>query len=307
MNFRQFEALYWIARLGSFHAAARRLKTSQPAISARIRELERELGVELFDRGGRSARPTQKGHELLHYAEQIMAMSAEIQQRVGTKEALSGLVRLGVTPVSAVTWMPTLLKRLERTYPGIIVEYTVDASESLQGGMLKGELDIVFMAGPISSPQVVVESLGKVSVSWLASPDLGLPLAPMSAADMALWPIITDARGSHLHELATDWFRAEGVEPGRHHSCSSLLTRIRLATQGLGVAMGPASSAAHELAAGTLRVVATKRPLPPLEYRVVYSSIGLSPATKLVAEHIKELIGETRDLQLYYSPDAVGR
>jgi DNA-binding transcriptional LysR family regulator len=196
---------------------------------------------------------------------------------------------------------------LQRIYPGIIVEYTVDASEVLQARLLRGELDVVFMAGPVAAPQIMAESLGKVDISWLASPELGLPLASMSAADMALWPIITDTRGTHLHELATEWFRAEGVEPGRHHSCSSLLTRIQLATQGLGVAMGPASSASRELAAGTLRVVATKRPLPSLEYRIVYSAIGLSPATRLVAQHVKELIGEKPDLQLYYSSDAIGR
>jgi DNA-binding transcriptional LysR family regulator len=63
MNFRQLEALYWIVRLGSFHAAARHLKTSQPAISARIREMEQQLGVTLFDRSGRKVRPTPKGHE----------------------------------------------------------------------------------------------------------------------------------------------------------------------------------------------------------------------------------------------------
>ncbi len=65
MNFRQFEALYWIGRLGSFHAAARQLRTLQPAISARIRELELELRVLIFDRADRRLRPTAKGLELL--------------------------------------------------------------------------------------------------------------------------------------------------------------------------------------------------------------------------------------------------
>lgn len=50
MNFRHYEALYWIGRLGSFHAAARHLHTSQAAISVRIRDLERQLGVVLFER-----------------------------------------------------------------------------------------------------------------------------------------------------------------------------------------------------------------------------------------------------------------
>jgi DNA-binding transcriptional LysR family regulator len=68
MNFRQFQVLYWIARLGSFHAAARHLKTSQPAISARIREMEQQFGVTLFDRSERKVRSTPRGHALLRYA-----------------------------------------------------------------------------------------------------------------------------------------------------------------------------------------------------------------------------------------------
>ena len=56
----------------------RHLKTSQPAISTRIRELERELGVVLFDRSERKVRPTPKGHELLHYAAQVIGIASEI-------------------------------------------------------------------------------------------------------------------------------------------------------------------------------------------------------------------------------------
>lgn len=301
MNFRQFEALYWIARLGTFHAAARHLKTSQPAISARIREFEKELGVDLFDRSSRNARPTAKGHELLHYAAQIMAISSEIQQRVGTREAMSGNVRLGVTSVPAITWLPTLLRRLARTYPGISLSFSVDSSETLHALMNRGLLDVAVLAGPIDSPKLTTESVGTVSMTWLASPELGLPLGPMSAADLALWPVISDAPGAHLHGLAMEWFRAEGVEPERHHGCSSLPTRIQLGVEGIGVILAPPSAASRELAVGTLRHVATTRPMPPLEYVVAYTDIGRSPAARLVAETAKELIGEKPDLQLYYS------
>src|SRR5438045_2514356 len=97
MHLKQFEALYWVARLGGFHAAARHLKTAQPTISARIRELELLLGVELFDRSRRQAVLTAKGQELVGYAEQMLRLASDIQQRVGTPHALSGRVRLGVT------------------------------------------------------------------------------------------------------------------------------------------------------------------------------------------------------------------
>jgi DNA-binding transcriptional LysR family regulator len=304
MNFRQFEALYWIARLGSFHAAARHLRTSQPAISARIREMERQLGVTLFDRSERKVRPTPKGHELLRYAAQVMAIAAEIQQRVGTREALTGRVRLGVPGIAALTWLAHLLDRVARTYPGLIVEFTVDSSEILDEQMQQGRLDVAVLAGPVASPTVTAESLGHVALAWLCSPLLDLKLGKLRAADIALWPVITDRAGTHLHGAAMDWFRAEGVEPARHHGCSSLPTRIQLAARGVGIALAAPSAASRELAHGALRLIETARPPPSLEYVIAYTAVGLEPGGRLVAEMAKALIAQKPDLQAYYS--AVG-
>lgn len=305
MNFRQFEALYWIARLGSFHAAARHLKTSQPAISARIREMEQLLGVTLFDRSERKVRPTPKGHEMLRYAAQMMAIAAEIQQRVGTREALTGRVRLGVPSISALTWLPSLLDRVTRTYPGLIVEFTVDSSEILDEQMRNGLLDVAVLAGPVVSPKVTTESLGRVALAWLCSPRLDLPIGTLGAADIALWPVITDRAGTHLHGAAMDWFRAESAEPMRHHGCSSLPTRIQLAVRGVGIALASPPAASRELAHGALRLVETARPPPSLEYVLAYSSVGLEPGGRLVAEMAKALIARKPDLQAYYSALAI--
>ena len=100
--------------------------------------MERELGVTLFDRSEHKARPTAKGQELLHYAAQLMAMAAEIRQRVGTREALFGHVRLGVTSVPALTWLPSLIERMARSYPGIVIEFTVNSSEVLHDQLERG-------------------------------------------------------------------------------------------------------------------------------------------------------------------------
>jgi DNA-binding transcriptional LysR family regulator len=301
MNFGQFEALYWIARLGSFHAAARHLKTSQPAISARIRGLEQQLGVALFDRSEHKARPTAKGQELLHYAAQLIGIASEITQRVGTREALSGRVRLGVTSVPALTWLPNLLERVARSYPGIVIEFMVDSSEVLHDRIGRGQLDVAVVAGPLASPKVTTEPLGSVPMAWLASPKLNLPLQPMRAADLALWPVISDRQGSHLYTAAMEWFRREGVEPRQHHGCSSLPTRIHLALQGVGVALAAPSAASRELSRGTLQIVATLNAPPTLDYVIAYASIGSSPSVRIVADAAKSLIGQKPDLQSYYS------
>ena len=76
MNIRQLETFYWIAQLGTFSAAAERLHTSQANVSARIRELEEELGLALFDRIGRQVQLTVKARELLGYAERVVNEAA---------------------------------------------------------------------------------------------------------------------------------------------------------------------------------------------------------------------------------------
>jgi DNA-binding transcriptional LysR family regulator len=63
MNLRQVETFYWAAKLGSFSAAAERMNATQSTVSMRIQEIERDLGVALFDRVQRTARLTPKGRE----------------------------------------------------------------------------------------------------------------------------------------------------------------------------------------------------------------------------------------------------
>ena len=112
MNQRQLESFLAIAKHGSFAAAAERLFITQSAISARIKELEDDLGVELFDRSLKKVQLTIKGRELVQYAEQISVLFDEIRSKVGTAGAQSGVVRIGVVELVAITWMSKLLQRI---------------------------------------------------------------------------------------------------------------------------------------------------------------------------------------------------
>jgi DNA-binding transcriptional LysR family regulator len=301
MNFRQYEALYWIGRLGSFHAAARQLKTSQPAISARIRELEEALGIKLFERADRKALLTTKGRELLPYAAQLMGLIADIRQHVGAREALTGRVRFGATNIHALTWLPGLIERLAESHPGILVEIAIDTSETMQALLERGRLDIAIVAGPLRGLKLTAEPVGRVANVWVASPRLCFPSAPQSARELARWPIISDRPGTHLHAATMDWFRVEGVEPQCHHSCSLLPTRIHLALEGIGVALAAHSAVQRELDTGLLRVAPTTRPAPELPYVMAYSDIGLSPCGQAVVEAVRAAIAAQPTLDAYYA------
>lgn len=288
----QLAAFREIVRAGGFHAAARRLGVAQPSISARLKELEALLGVALVERGARHLRLTPEGRELLDYAEKILALGREAVERVGARDRPAGRVRLGLTAIPAVTWLPRLVARLERLHPAVRLEFAVESSEVLRELLQRGGLDLACLAGPLELPGVTVEPLGTVAMAWLAGPGLELPAGPLGPAELARVPLVTDTPGSHLHGLALDWFRSGGVEPERHHACSSLPTRIRLAALGLGVAMAPASVARRELAEGSLRLLPTNPPLPGLGYVLAVVGEPPSPAVATVAELARRAMAE---------------
>jgi DNA-binding transcriptional LysR family regulator len=122
LSIRNLETLLWISRLGSFAQAAKRLRTTQPAVSMRIRELERYLGVKLLNRSRNKVRLTDKGRECVATAERIVALAANLKQRISEKKALSGNVRVGVSEAVALSWLPALVSRLNSDFPGIVVE-----------------------------------------------------------------------------------------------------------------------------------------------------------------------------------------
>lgn len=307
MHLRQLESFYWVARLGSFHAAARRLDTTQSTISLRIRELERQLGAELFDRGGRNAMPTARGRELVRHAEEMLRIATAIREQVGRPQALAGIVRVGVTGVPASTWLPSMLRRLAQAYPDIAIEVTVDTSETLQRQLLTGELGVALLSAD-SRPADGVDArpAGRIELGWLASPALVDFDRPVTPRDLQALAVISDVRGNRLHAIARDWFATAGAAPTLHHACASLETRLRLAAEGVGVALAAPAAAVRHLDDGRLRVLEADPPLPALDYVLATVRAELSPAVRVVATAITERLAGRDGLRDDYVASAIG-
>src|ERR1700730_6911121 len=96
VDFKSIETFLWVVTLGSFRGAAQRLNTTQPAISQRIAQLEREMGVKLLTRAPRVASLTTSGRQLMVYAEKLIGLRSEMIAEVGDRSAMRGVVRLGV-------------------------------------------------------------------------------------------------------------------------------------------------------------------------------------------------------------------
>ena len=150
----------------------------------------------------------------------MLRLTGEVEQRVGSRAALVGRVRFGVTSIPAVTWIPRMMRRLVRAFPGIEPAFVVDTSESIRRQLLEGDLGLAFLAWPLVEPSLVTEEFKRAAMAWLASPELPLPGPMIAPRDLVEVSVITDAPGSFLHGLAG--LRGAGVAPRRHHACASL-------------------------------------------------------------------------------------
>ena len=148
MTFDQIRTFFWVARLGGFRRAADRLHLSQPAVSTRISNLEQELRVPLFERGPGGLVQTKQGTLLLSYAEQMLFVEEEINQRVSNPSEAEGLFRVGASETIAQAWLPDFLKAFSQQYPRVNVDLTVDISLNLRSELLERKLDLALLTVP---------------------------------------------------------------------------------------------------------------------------------------------------------------
>lgn len=106
MNLRFIETFLWVARLGSFRAAAERLNTTQAAVSNRIATLEAALGQDLFERMPGGVRLSPIGQRAIAPAEDLMRSAMEFRISVGRPEQLRSTVRIGTIDSIVQAWLP---------------------------------------------------------------------------------------------------------------------------------------------------------------------------------------------------------
>lgn len=283
MNFKQLETYYWAAKLGSFCSAAQRLNATQSTVSMRIIELERDLGVELFDRSQRTARPTAKGRELMAYAEQAMRLSVEIQQIIGAENAATGILRIGVVEMISVTWLPALMKLIHERFPSITVELDEALTHNLIERLNQGSLDLILIPGRVPGYSTTPVPLGYVDFAWVASPSLGVPDSILTPKIMQEYPIIALSRESYHYTSIEDWFRSGDAYCRRVDTCKSFGVAASLAAAGLGLTLLPPRCHQDAIDSGRLKILETDPPVPRVEFTATTAIGSVQPVARKIA------------------------
>src|SRR6266436_3423338 len=284
VDFKSIETFLWVVTLGSFRGAAQRLNTTQTAISQRIAQLEREMGVKLLNRDHRVATPTPSGRQMMVYAEKLIGLRAQMMAEVGDRSAMRGVMRLGVAETIVHTWLPRLVKSMNEVYPNLSLEIEVDITPNLTARLLAQEIELAFVVGPLSASGVRNRVLCDYPVGFLASPALGLGKGPLTVQDLAKFPIITFPRKTQPYEAVRALFNRPDLPPIRLHASASLATVIHMAIEGLGIAVIPDAIVAGELADGRLQRIDTDLKIPPLTFSASWLASPEIVAVERVAD-----------------------
>ena len=306
LDFKSIETFLWVANLRSFRGAADKLNTTQPAVSMRISQLEEQLGVRLLERDRRAVAPTPKGQELLGYAERMMRLRAEMIEAVGDRSTMRGIVRLGCSETIVHTWLPLLIERVNAAYPNLELEIEVDISPNLRERLVARDLDlaleievditpnlrerlvardldIALLLGPIGDPNIHSRTLCSFPLAFVAGNKLKLPPRAIGLEQIAKFPIVTFSRNTHPYIVLREMFARAGL-PVTIHASASLATVVRMALDGIGIAVIPPAILDNVAGLGKLRQVKTTAKLPSLNFVVSWPSSPDSFAAQKVAE-----------------------
>ncbi|MFN0141810.1 MAG: LysR family transcriptional regulator [Pyrinomonadaceae bacterium] len=255
MEIRQLKAFLAIAEAKTFTAGARRVNVTQAAISMQIKQLEDEVGLQLFTRTPRRVILTEAGEYLLERARKILREHdnalAEIAELAGAEH---GRLRIGSASAEFATLqLPHILQSIREKYPNADIAVTAGTSQKLVDKIMHGEIDIAFVSLPVDNSSITTERLFSDEIVAIAHPSH--PLANeryISAAALAGEKLILGERGGNTRRMIDDFFNAANVRPNIVMELSRQEAINQMVENNLGVGTAGAKTIASEIREGRL-------------------------------------------------------
>ncbi|HEX5659182.1 MAG TPA: LysR substrate-binding domain-containing protein, partial [Polyangiales bacterium] len=257
MDLHKLRTFSVVAAEGNITRAARRLSTSQPAISKQLAELEEALGTPLFHRLPRGVRLTEAGHILLRHADRIFQEEGQAESELA---ALSGLTRGRLTVGASTTigsyLIPQLFGAFHRAHPEVRLELEIANTTVVQAMVLDDRIDLGLIEGFVAAEQLAAEVVHYDEMVAIAGPTH--PLASrlsITARELVAYPFIGRERGSGTREVIEAKLSALSVELEPTMSLGSTEAIKRLVIEGAGFAIVSKLAVERELQEGRLLAV----------------------------------------------------
>ncbi|MBC3474979.1 putrescine utilization regulator PtrR [Pseudomonas taiwanensis] len=237
MDLAQLEIFCSVAKEGSITAAAAKLHRVPSNLTTRIKQLEADLGADLFIREKLRLRLSPTGKTFLEYSHRILELVAEARQIVDGSEP-RGVFPLGSLESTAAVRIPSVLAAFHQRYPQVQMDLTTGSSGDMIEGVLSGELAAAFVDGPLRHPSL--DGVEIFTEEMVIIAPQGHP--PITQASCVAGETIYAFRANCSYRRHFEnWFGMDRVLPGRIVEMESYHGMLACVTAGAGIAMLPRS------------------------------------------------------------------
>lgn len=239
---KQLRAFLAVAELSSFRRAANRLRVSQPALSAMIRDLEHEIGLRLFDRTTRRVDISLAGREFLPNAAKMVGdLDAALQSLHDIAARVRGHVAVACPPLLASVMLPRIVENHVRKHPGIRISIIDARTDQIVDKVRSGEADLGIGTFPEGEPGIDRERLVTDKLMLFASRTAAFARRrSVRWLDIASEPLIAMTRESGLRAFVEMGFGSLGRPVRPAYEVAQVTSAVALVEAGLGIAVLPA-------------------------------------------------------------------
>ncbi len=250
MDLNALQAFVAVAESGSFSAAAGRLFITQPAVSKRIKQLEEELDVKLFERIGRRVRLSPAGDVLLPRARELVLQAQDLKRLASAlHEKVSGPLRMGTSHHIGLHRLPPYLERFRASYPEVRLDLRFMGSEAACRAVEKGELELAVVTLPHRPPErLETRLIWDDPLRFVAAPRHPLAGRQEIAPDeLVAHPAVLPDAGTYTRAILEEALETQGLTLEVALSTNNLETLKMLAEIGLGWSLLPATMTGERL------------------------------------------------------------
>ena len=193
-------------------------------------------------------------------------------QQFQRPEVVERRVRIGVTELTAMTWLPRFVNVIQQCHPRVVIEPDVDMSTALRDKLLADEVELIIVPDAFDDSRFTSQRVGTVVNAWMCRPGLVNTDRPLRIHELVAHRLLTQGERSGTGLLYERWFKSIGVRPANTMTSNSLVALMGLAVSGFGIGYLPRNCLWPMVEAGLLEVVKVKPELPETPYSALCKS-----------------------------------
>ena len=272
MDVRDLQVFLSVAKHLNYTRAGEEVNLSQPSVSVRMRQLERELGTNLFEQLGKKIALTEAGELLVPYAARVIAAMNDARHAIDELQGLErGALRIGASTTPGMYLVPKTIAQFKQRYPKIEMHLTVKDTRQIEEGVIKNEFDFGFVGGHLAGDEVDV-------VPWLTDKlvligPVGHRLARkriVKPQDLLSEKFIIREEGSATRAVVANHLRESSIELEAIMEMANPESVKKAVQNGLGIAFISAFAVETELQAKTLVAIKIKALQISRDLKIVY-------------------------------------